>query len=114
MKHVPRSERPPKPIDVEGAKGVAKSGLITASDASPTVAMRHFRLEPGGNTPWHAHDWEHVIYVLEGEGTLVTDGRETPFSAGDALLVEPNEEHNFVNRGSEPARFLCIVPLRGD
>jgi quercetin dioxygenase-like cupin family protein len=114
MKHVPKSERPPQPIDVEGATGVAKSGLITASDDSPTVAMRHFRLEPGGRTPWHAHDWEHVVYVLEGEGTLVTEGKETPFGAGDALLVDPDEQHNFLNRGDGALRFLCIVPLRGD
>lgn len=114
MKHVPRAGRPPMPISVEGAEGVSKSGLITKSDGAPTFAMRHFRLEPGGKTPWHAHDWEHVVYVLEGEGTLATESGETPFAAGDSLLVEPDETHNFVNHGSGPLRFLCIVPLRGD
>ncbi len=114
MKHIPKGERSPQPVDIEGAEGVRVAKLIAEKDESPTAAMRHFVIEPGGNTPWHAHDWEHVIYVLEGEGALVTDGKVTPFSAGDALLVEPDEEHNFVNRGSEPVRFLCVVPLRGD
>jgi len=114
MKLVPKGERPPQPVSIEGARGVKVAKLVASADDSPTAAMRQFVIEPGGNTPWHAHDWEHVIYVLEGKGALVTDGRETPFSAGDALLVEPDEEHNFVNKGDGDLEFLCVVPLRGD
>ena len=114
MKHIRGAQRMPEGIVVDGAKGVAKAGLITATDGSPTVAMRHFQLEEGGHTPWHAHDWEHVVFVLEGEGILKTEQGDTTFSAGDALLVEADEEHNFLNRGPGPLRFLCIVPLRGD
>jgi len=114
VKHARGSERIPQPIEVDGATAVKKAGLVAAGDGSPTVAMRLFELGAGGHTPWHAHDWEHVVYVLDGDGTLVTEGKETAFSAGDALLVDPDEEHNFVNRGAGPLRFLCIVPLRGD
>ena len=114
MRHVPKDERTPRPVDVEGAEGVSVAKLVAESDGAPTAAMRHFVIEAGGNTPWHAHDWEHVVYVLEGEGALVTEGKETPFEAGDALLVEPDEQHNFVNTGDGPLRFVCVVPLSGD
>ncbi len=114
MKHVPKTERTPQPVGVEGANGVKMAGLIRDTDGAPTAAMRLFEIEPGGNTPWHTHDWEHVIYVVSGRGGLVTEGRETEFGPGDSLLVEPSEEHNFVNRGDEPVSFLCVVPLRGD
>lgn len=114
MKHVPADAKPPQPIEVEGATGVKKSGLITAADGSPTVAMRHFIVEPGGNTPYHTHDWEHVVYVLSGDGLARTPEGESRIGAGDALLVDPEIQHNFVNDGEAPLHFLCIVPLRGD
>ena len=114
MKHIRKTDRVPAPIAVEGASGVSKTGLIVEADGAPTAAMRLFELAPGGHTPFHTHDWEHVIYALDGRGTLVTGGLRTEFGPGDAILVEPSEEHNFVNEGEEPLRFLCVVPLRGD
>jgi len=114
MKRVGNGERAPRPVTVEDAVGVRTAGLMTAGDGSPTASMRIFELEADGHTPWHAHDWEHVIYVLEGRGRLRTEHGDVDFQPGDALLAEPNEEHNFVNTGDGPLRFLCIVPLRGD
>ena len=114
MKHVKSTDRLPAPVGVEGAVNVKKAGLITAADHAPTAAMRLFEVGPGGNTPFHAHDWEHVVYVLEGQGTLKTENGDAEFKAGDALLAEPGEERNFVNTGDSTLRFLCVVPLKGD
>ena len=114
MNHVKRTDRTPQPVSAEGAVGVKAVGLITEDDGSPTSAMRIFEIEPGGNTPWHSHEWEHVVYCLEGQGKLKTEHGEADFEAGDALLTEPNELHNFVNTGDTTLRFLCIVPLRGN
>ncbi len=114
MKHVKSTDRPPAPISVEGAVNVSKAGLITATDGSPTSAMRLFEVGPGGSTPYHTHDWEHVVYVVEGTGTLRTENGNAGFGPGDSLMTAPNEEHNFVNTGDAPLRFLCIVPLKGD
>jgi quercetin dioxygenase-like cupin family protein len=35
-------------------------------------------------------------------------------SAGDALFVEANTVHQFVNDSRQPLRFLCLVPVRFD
>ena len=114
MKHVPSSERIPQAIKIEGAEKVSKTRLMTADDGAPTAAMRLFELEAGGYTPWHTHDWEHVVYVLEGSGVLKTESGNAEFRTGDSLLVDPNEQHNFANTGEGRLRFLCIVPLKGD
>ncbi|MBD3348580.1 MAG: cupin domain-containing protein [Candidatus Eisenbacteria bacterium] len=114
MKHVSANDRTPAPVNAEGAVDVSKARLITEEEGSPTVAMRLFEVGPGGNTPYHAHDWEHVVYVLEGKGRLTSESGEAEFSAGDALLTSPDEEHNFTNTGETRLRFLCVVPLRGD
>jgi quercetin dioxygenase-like cupin family protein len=114
VKHVRRADRKPQPVVVEGAVGVRKGSLITEGDGAPTVALRLFEIEPGGHTPWHAHDWEHVVYVVDGSGTLKTEDGDADFERGDALLVPPGAEHNFINRGEGRLSFLCIVPHKGD
>lgn len=114
MKHVRSSDRPAEAVSVDGAVGVKKAGLISGADSSPTAAMRLFEIEPGGQTPYHTHDWEHVIYVLEGRGALCTEHGDAEFLPGDSLIAEPNEQHNFVNTGEGILRFLCVVPLKGD
>jgi quercetin dioxygenase-like cupin family protein len=114
MRHMKAEDRAPVAIEIQGAQGVKKAGLVTAADGSPTAAMRLFEIARGGHTPWHAHDWEHVVHILEGEGVLKSENGEAAFAAGDSLLVDPDEEHNFVNTGDGPLRFICVVPLRGD
>ncbi|MFH1179934.1 MAG: cupin, partial [Candidatus Bathyarchaeota archaeon] len=42
--------------------------LINEKNGALNFAMRRFEVEPGGYTPYHTHDWEHEVYVLEGEG----------------------------------------------
>ena len=114
MRIVKKEERPPQPVNIEGAVKVSVSKMVAECDGSPTAAMRLFEIEPGGNTPWHAHGWEHVIYGVEGRGALKSENGEAEFGPGDALLVEPGEEHNFVNVGDTPLKFICVVPLTGD
>jgi quercetin dioxygenase-like cupin family protein len=114
MKHMPKQDRPPQPVAMEGAVKVSVSKMVAESDGSPTAAMRLFEIEPGGNTPWHAHGWEHVIYCVDGRGALKSENGDAEFGPGDALLVEPDEEHNFVNVGDTPLKFICVVPLAGD
>ena len=114
MKFIPKEERPPQLVEMEGAVKVSVSKMVAERDGSPTAAMRLFTIEPGGNTPWHAHGWEHVIFGVEGRGALKNENGDAEFGPGDALLVEPNEQHNFVNVGDSPLKFICVVPLAGD
>ncbi len=97
-------------IDAEGAVGVSKRVLVSAADGAPNFIMRQFVIEPGGNTPYHTHDWEHVIYVLSGTGHVRIPGGIRDIKAGSVALVLPNEEHGFVNTGEEPLVFLCSIP----
>jgi quercetin dioxygenase-like cupin family protein len=114
VKVVLKGQRAPKPAMMPGAEGVSTCRLIGADEGSPIAAMRLFEIVPGGKTPWHTHDWEHVIYGVEGQGILKTEHGDAAFGPGDSLLVEPNEQHNFVNTGKSILRFTCVVPLRGD
>ncbi|MCD4701598.1 MAG: cupin domain-containing protein [Candidatus Aegiribacteria sp.] len=95
---------------MEEARGVKKRVLISEADGAPNFIMRQFTIEPGGHTPYHTHSWEHEVYVLSGTGRVRCGEKGYELGAGSVVLVLPEEEHNFVNTGSEPLVFLCIIP----
>ena len=58
-------------------------------------------------------------YVIEGIGCLVNEaveetplkaGEETPLKAGDFALVNPDEKHQYRNKGDVPFKMICGVP----
>src|SRR5208283_5547791 len=97
------------PVTEEEAKGARIKWLINEKDGAPIFLMRHVPVEPGGFTPYHQHDWEHEVYVLEGKGKVRYEESEEPIEPGDAILIPPGKKHQF-RAGTEPLKFLCIVP----
>ncbi len=96
----------------EGTSKLKVRWLITKDIGAPNFAMRLFEMEKGGNSPLHAHPWEHEVFVLKGEGVLVGANEERRFVAGDAIFVAPGELHQFRNDGDVTLTFLCLVPIR--
>ncbi|MCW4048127.1 MAG: cupin domain-containing protein [Candidatus Bathyarchaeota archaeon] len=94
------------------AEGVKIRWLINEKQGAPNFAMRRFEVAPGGMTPYHTHDWEHEVYVLEGDAVAVSKDGETKIGPGSVVLVDPNEEHNFKNTGDKTFVFLCMIPLQ--
>jgi quercetin dioxygenase-like cupin family protein len=94
----------------EGASKLKVRWLITKEMGAPNFAMRLFEMEPKGHSPLHTHPWEHEVFILEGEGTVVGGTEEKKFSPGDAIFIPPNEKHQFRNDGKKVVKFLCLVP----
>ena len=93
-------------------EGVQVREMITGLDGAPNFSLRVFDVQPGVSTPFHSHEHEHEVFILEGSGTVRTDGRETPFKAGDSVFIAPYEKHCFVAAGAAPVRFICVVPSK--
>lgn len=100
-------------IQKEGVKGTSIRWLIGQDSGAPNFYLRLFELEIGGHSPFHAHPWEHEVYVLEGKGKLNTPDRSYPLEKDCFALVLPGEEHQFENCGAGPFKFLCIIPTNG-
>ena len=98
------------PVTMEGAVGCQVRWLVDETQGAPNFAMRQFEVAPGGHTPRHSHPYEHEVFVLEGDGVVIEGDMEHPLRTGDFLLVSPNEIHQFRNTGSQPLKFLCMVP----
>ena len=94
----------------EGIKDVLRRVLIGPDDGSFNIIMRYFKVLPGGNTPFHTHNWEHVVKIEKGKGIVVNEaGEEIVISEGQSLLIEENEKHQFKNPYEEPFEFLCTI-----
>ena len=95
----------------EEVPGVIKREVITAEDGAPHFCMRVFEVKPGSSTPSHSHRWEHEVFILSGQGVVLSEQGETPISKDSVIFIAPNEQHCFVNAGSEVLRFICVIPL---
>lgn len=58
---------------------------------------------------WHSHE-DELVFVVEGELTLVTDDGEEVLGPGDAAGFKAGVKngHHLQNRSSAPARFLVV------
>ncbi|MFG0305446.1 MAG: cupin domain-containing protein [Phycisphaerales bacterium JB040] len=99
------------PVDMEGVKDTSMAVMVGRDDSAPNFAIRQFRVEPGGHTPRHAHDFEHEVFVLEGAGEVLLEGEYRPIRRGDVLYVPAEQEHQFRAAPGEGLRFLCMVPM---
>ena len=99
-------------MNMEGAKDAFKQIPISSMDGTPNLSVRVFTIEPDGHTPYHAHPFEHLNYVIQGHGALVTDdGTERPVKQGDFVLVLPGEKHQYKNKAKDqPLIMICAVP----
>ncbi len=100
-----------KKVEMEGAKDVRMKILIGPEDDSENIFMRHFFIAPGGNTPYHQHNYEHVVKIEKNRGVVVDkDGKEYEVTEGQSIFVEPNEKHQFRNPYNLDFEFICIIP----
>src|SRR5436190_15360670 len=99
-------EIPGARMQMEGVKGVSMRMMVGRGDGAPNFAMRHFTVEPGGYTPHHSHNYEHEVYIIEGQGRVEQDGQFREIGGGDVVFVPANRVHQFVNQGKTPLKFL--------
>jgi quercetin dioxygenase-like cupin family protein len=104
------SKTPVEPVRMEGADGVTVQWLLRKEHGVPNFEMRRFTVARGGHTPHHKHPFEHEIYVLSGQGTLVHEGEESALHPEDVVYVPGGDMHQFLNAGDAPVVFMCLVP----
>jgi quercetin dioxygenase-like cupin family protein len=101
-------------VIMDGASNVSKAIIIGTNEGWDDYAMRLFRIGSGGHTPRHQHDFEHVVYVVAGNGRLIIGEVTHELERGDFALVPADSVHQFSNPGEGDFQFICIVPERGE
>jgi quercetin dioxygenase-like cupin family protein len=100
-----RDVKPEEPV--QGAKMHVVAG---PEEGAPNFIMRIFEIEPGSNTPFHEHDWEHEIFIIDGPAGVRSSESTTPLKPGTAIFIPSGEKHGIVNLGQETVKLVCVIP----
>ena len=98
-------------VSMEGVKNAFRQVPIGKEDGTPNISFRVFTLEPGGHTPYHTHESEHVNYIISGKGAIQDEqGGLHLVQEGDFSLILPHEKHQYKNMSeSQDLIFICAV-----
>jgi quercetin dioxygenase-like cupin family protein len=111
MKINTNNEIPASVVQMEGAKGVKMKILLGLNEGSDNIIMRHFIVAPGGHTPFHQHNYEHLVKIESNRGIVVDEnGINHEVKKGQSIFVKANDMHQFRNPFREDLEFTCIIP----
>lgn len=68
---------------------------------------------PPGAAPWHFHQYDEIVWILEGHGLYHLAGGEEEFEAGSAFRVRPREVHVVENASDRPMLLLGLFTPAG-
>jgi quercetin dioxygenase-like cupin family protein len=75
---------------------------------SKTISVTLGGLDPGTRSNKHRHNYETILYILEGEGSTFVQEREVKWKAGDAVYVPVWAWHYHENASTTaPCRYLA-------
>lgn len=71
------------------------------------------RLAPGASIGMHTHVTNsEIIYVLEGEGTVLYDEGKESVEAGLCHYCPKGHAHSLINTGEKELVFFAVVPVQ--
>lgn len=98
---------PPEIIHPEGEIIQEIIGAQTGGVKSHSLAK--VTLPPGKTSVPHYHkESEESYLILSGTAALRVDNNTFRLSAGDAVVIEPNEVHQITNRADVELGFLAV------
>lgn len=85
--------------------------VTMSGDGSGTESLTSgvAELDPGEWLGEHRHASAEVYYILEGGGTLVSDGHEQILVAGSSVYLPPNLAHGVFNTGEARLRIFYVL-----
>ena len=100
-----------KPYEAPNHRGVVGLRLQGFEPGGPTnqwVGLSQFL--PGGGAGPDSTPFEKVYIVLDGEMTVIVDGRETVLGRYDSCTIAPGEVREIVNRRNDACTMLVVIP----
>jgi len=93
----------------ERGGGASTTPLVGPSIGASGFINRITSFAPGSAIPFHSHNCEESVMLLEGEAVLEIDGRHIPLQPLDTTWIPPNVSHRFRNSsGIRPMRIFWI------
>jgi quercetin dioxygenase-like cupin family protein len=90
--------------------GATRRVLIGRDEGAEDFIMRYFTIPPRGHSAFESHPHQHGVVVTHGRGRVLLGDQWSDIGPGDAVFVEPNEQHQFEALGEYPLGFICVIP----
>jgi quercetin dioxygenase-like cupin family protein len=97
----------------EKRAGIKDKLAISQEDGATSFRMLLFEIAPGcrNNDKGEMHAWEHGGYVTSGSGLLKSGDKEFKITKGDAIFTADNDDHTFINNGTEPLKYVLFTEI---
>jgi quercetin dioxygenase-like cupin family protein len=88
-------------------------GIETVPLAGPRLGAKGIstgitRFPAGTSVPEHTHNVEEAVTLLEGEGTVEIEGKQTPVKPWDSTYIPAGVPHRFINSGNGRMSILFV------
>ncbi|ANN65306.1 cupin domain-containing protein [Bordetella bronchialis] len=101
--------RPSELTAYERGGGARTIPLVTAGDGATAFINGITEFAPGTKIPFHSHNCEESVMLLEGDAILDIDGEEHRLQPMDTTWIPPNVSHRFRNMSdTQPMKILWI------
>jgi quercetin dioxygenase-like cupin family protein len=88
--------------------GVRTQYLVTRETGTHQFLSGITEFDAGAELPFHSHNCDESVVVLEGDATFDTDDESVRLGAGDTTFVPEGVLHRFRNVGDGRTRILWI------
>jgi len=100
-----------KPYEAPNHRGVVGLRLQGFEEHGPKNQwVGYSQYLPGGGAGPDSTPFEKVYVVLEGELTVIVDGKVTLLHAMDSCTIPPNEVREVVNCSNHVAKMIVVIP----
>jgi len=100
---------------LEECETVGNWQLVRRTVGLASFGINVVQIPPGEQIPEHDEidrDQEEVFYAIDGDPSIVIDGKEHPLPAGTFARLDPEHRRTVRNEGESPAKVLIVSAPR--
>ncbi|MEN9559931.1 MAG: hypothetical protein RLZZ502_1142 [Pseudomonadota bacterium] len=96
-------------ITYERGGGARTTPLVNQEVGTKSFITGYTSFAAGAVIPFHSHNCQESVVLMEGEAVMDIDGQEYSLKAHDVTFIPPNVPHRFRNASSTaPMKILWI------
>lgn len=101
--------KPETLVTHERGGGARTTPLVAPSIGASSFITGYTSFDGGTEIPFHSHNCEESVVLMDGRAMLDIDGLEVELKAHDVTYIPPNVSHRFRNLSkTEPMKILWI------
>ena len=86
-----------------------KLAFLTAKDAQVVFMNISPSTNPNNEIGMETHKFDQIIFIVEGNGKAILDGKTTLVKSGDMIFIPQGVKHNVINSNAKkPLKILSV------